>query len=204
MPKLDGTHLPERLRTRLDALKAGEEVAARDIRALLSHEQIDAMDAAWDEQQALRKKKAKTKEEEKELGRKTKREIHIEAYEQALQVAEGEVLAALKDRIKKNEMRAARIYLDGYCKALEEGKDRYQAETVANNDLKRAHLSKVGNVLGNMRDKEVRAMEDAIRAEMRKNMTADELEQLEAMEEHEKVLVKNRANAGGKAEKASK
>jgi hypothetical protein len=79
MPKLDGTHLPDRLSARLYAPKAGEEVAARDIRALLSDEQIKVMDAAWEVQQELRKKKAKTKDEEKALGWKTKREIHIEA-----------------------------------------------------------------------------------------------------------------------------
>lgn len=69
MPKLDGTHLPSRLAERLADLKAGKEVAARDIKALLNDEQIAAMDAAWAEQQALRKgKRARTKEEEKELG----------------------------------------------------------------------------------------------------------------------------------------
>ena len=82
MPKLDGTHLPQRLAERLADLKADKEVAARDVKALLNDEQIAEMDAAWKEQQALRKvKRARTKEEEQELGWKTKREIYIEAYE---------------------------------------------------------------------------------------------------------------------------
>jgi hypothetical protein len=82
MPKLDGTHLPERLAERLADLKADKEVAARDVKALLNDEQIAKMDAAWKEQQALRKvKRARTKEEERELGWKTKREIYIETYE---------------------------------------------------------------------------------------------------------------------------
>jgi hypothetical protein len=34
MPKLDGTHLPQRLAERLAELKAGKEVAARDVKAL--------------------------------------------------------------------------------------------------------------------------------------------------------------------------
>ncbi len=47
MPKLDGTHLPERLAERLADLKADKEVAARDVKALLSDDQIAAMEAAW-------------------------------------------------------------------------------------------------------------------------------------------------------------
>ena len=197
MPKLDGTHLPQRLSARLDALKAGEEVASRDIRALLSDAQIKVMDAAWEVQQVLRKKKAKTKVKEKALGWKTKREIHIEAYEQALKVAEDGELSALKDRMKNDEVRAAKIYLDGYFKALDGGKDRYQAYAVANNDLTRAHLGKVENVRVNSGDKEVCAIEDAICAEIRKNLMAIELG-------NEKVLLKSRGNSDGKAGKASK
>ncbi len=76
MPKLDGTHIADRLRTRLDELLRGEEVAARDMKSLLTDEQIAAMDAAWAEQQALRKKKrARSKEEVEALGWKTKRDI---------------------------------------------------------------------------------------------------------------------------------
>ena len=93
MPKLDGTHLPERLAERLADLKADKEVAARDVKALLNDEQIAAMDAAWKEQQALRKvKRARTKEEEQELGWKTKREIYIDAYEKAFNQASDGVL----------------------------------------------------------------------------------------------------------------
>jgi hypothetical protein len=64
MPKLDGTHIAERLKGRLEELQQGKEVAARDLRALLTTEQAVAMDAAWAEQQELRKqKRARTKEE---------------------------------------------------------------------------------------------------------------------------------------------
>ena len=79
MPKLDLTHIAERLQERLADLKAGKEVAAREIRALLDDKQLAAMDVAWAEQQELRKeRRAKIA-----LGWKTKREIHIEAYENA-------------------------------------------------------------------------------------------------------------------------
>ena len=114
MPKLDGTHLPQRLEQRLADLKAGKEVAVRDVKALLSDEQIAAMDAAWAEQQALRKiKRARTKEEEQAYGWKTKREIYIETYERAVSEASDGLLEAYEERLDKAEVRAAKIYLDG-------------------------------------------------------------------------------------------
>lgn len=202
MPKLDGTHLPDRLATRLADLKTDKEVAARDVKALLSDAQVAAMDAAWEEQQALRKvKRARTKEEEKELGWKTKREIYIEAYEKALIEANADVGDAYGERLEKAEVRAARIYLDTYFAARDEGKESYQAHLAANNELKRAHLAKVETERMNARDKEIREMEEAIRAEIRKNMTPEELEQLEMLEEHEKALAKGRGRAGGRAGK---
>ena len=202
MPKLDGTHLPQRLVERLTVLKTDKEVAARDVKALLSDEQIAAMDEAWEEQQVLRKvKRARTKEEEKELGWKTKREIYIEAYEKAITEANEDFGDAIKERMEQAEVRAARIYLDTFFAARDEGKETYQAHLAANNELKRAHLAKVENERMNARDKEVWAMEDAIRAEIRKNMTPQELEQLEILEEHEREVAKGRGKAGGRAGK---
>ena len=168
---------------------------------MLNEEQIEAMDAAWQEQQELRKiKRARTKEEEQELGWKTKRDVYIEAYEKALIEANEDVGDAFDDRLRKSEVRAARIYLDTFFAARDDGKDTHQAHLAANNELKRAHLAKVENIRMNARDQEVWAMEDAIRAEIRKNMTPAELEQLEILEEHEKALnnaeAKTRVRAG--------
>ncbi len=205
MPKLDGTHLPQRLEQRLADLKKDKEVAARDVKALLSEEQVAAMDAAWKEQQALRKvKRARTKEEEKELGWKTKREIYIEAYEKALSEANDDQVDAWTKKLRDAEIRQARIYFENYGKARDEGKDIQTAKNIANNALTAAGLSRLdGQVVGHLskRDKEVWAMEDAIRAEIRKNMTPEELEQLEMLEEHEKALAKGKGKAGGRAGK---
>ena len=200
MPKLDGTHLPERLSERLADLKAGDEVAVRDVKALLSDEQIAAMDEAWIEQQALRKtKRARTKEEEQELGWKTKREIYIEAYERALDESSAGLLEAYEERLYKLEVRAAKIYLDTYFAARDEGKEAYQAHMAAKNELKRAHLARVENSETDAMSRrylEMEAMEDAIRTEIRKNMTSDELEQFELLEEYEQALKKNKGKAG--------
>lgn len=198
MPKLDGTHLPQRIANRLADLKAGEEVAAKDIKALLSDKQLAAMNAAWAEQQKLRKlKRPRTKDEEKELGWKSKRDVHIEAYEAALRDAQDGLLGSLQKRQTEKETRAASIYLDSFFAAQDEGKDRYQAHLAANNELKRAHLAEVENERISARDKEVKGMEDALRAQIRKNMTAEELEQLELLEEYE-------ANDAEKVKKAGK
>jgi hypothetical protein len=144
MPKLDGTHLPGRLAERLADLKADKEVAARDIKALLNDEQIAAMEAAWAEQQALRKvKRARTKEEEKELGWKTKREIHIEAYERAVKEANDGVLKEFERLQMEATKRQMRIYIDTMAEALKAGKDEDVAKNLANNALTQAKLNRM-------------------------------------------------------------
>lgn len=192
MPKLNGTHLPQRLAERLADLRAGKEVAARDLKVLLNDEQIAAMNAAWGEQQTLRKqKRARTKEEEIELGWKTKREIQIEAYERAIAEADAAILATLEGLKRKAEVRQAKIYLDSYFKATKEGKAPDVARNLANNDLTRAGLKRIdGQVVGyqSKRDREVWEMEQQILGRIRSEMTAEELEQLELAEEHEKAI----------------
>jgi len=108
MPKLDGTQIVERLHGRLEELREGKEVAARDLKALLTSGQVAAMDAAWAEQQELRKqKRARTKEEEAALGWKTKREIQIEAYERAIAEADDGMLDTLEELQRKDQVRQA-------------------------------------------------------------------------------------------------
>ena len=194
MPKLDGTHLPQRLAERLADLKADKEVAARDIKALLSDEQIAAMDAAWEEQQALRKvKRARTKEEEQELGWKTKREIYIEAYEKAFDEASDGVLKELERLQLEATKRQMRIYFETLNEALKEGKEKRVAENLANNALTRAGLrrmdgQKIGTEGLTRRDREIREMEDAIIEKAVSEMDDYEREQYELGQAYEKAL----------------
>ena len=194
MPKLDGTHLPERLMQRLADLKADKEVAARDVKALLSDEQIAAMDEAWEEQQALRKiKRARTKEEERELGWKTKREIYIEAYEKAFNEASDGVLEELERLQLEATKRQMRIYFATLDEALKEGKEKRVAENLANNALTRAGLRRMdGQMVGteglSRRDREIREMEDAILKKAVSEMDEHEREQYELSQEYEKAL----------------
>lgn len=194
MPKLDGTHLPERLAQRLADLKADKEVAARDVKALLSDEQIAAMDAAWEEQQALRKvKRARTKEEERELGWKTKREIYIEAYERAVAAANDGLVEEFERLQLEATKRQMRIYFETIDEAIKDGKQKRVAENLANNALTQAGLRRMdGQKIGaeglTRRDKEIRAMEDAILKKAVSEMDDYEREQYELSQEHEKAL----------------
>ena len=194
MPKLDGTHLPQRLAERLADLKANKEVAARDLKALLTDEQIAKMEAAWTEQQALRKvKRARTKEEEQELGWKTKREIYIEAYEKAFNEASDGVLEELERLQLEAIKRQMRIYFETLNEALKEGKEKRVAENLANNALTRAGLrrmdgQKVGTEGLSRRDREIREMEDAILKKAVSEMDEYEREQYELSQEYEKAL----------------
>jgi hypothetical protein len=196
MPKLDGTHLPERLANRLADLQSGKEVSARDIKALLNDEQVNAIQTAWSDQQALRKaKRARNKDEELALGWKTKRDIYIEVYELALMQAKANEQPAVEKRMQDAEVRQGRIYLEALGAALDAGKTNSQARALANNELTRNGMSRLDGAFvrsASKRDREVWNMEDALKAEIRKHMSAEELEQLEQLEEHEDTVAKRK------------
>lgn len=203
MPKLDGTQIADRLQGRLEEMRRGQEVAARDLRALLTAEQQAAMDAAWAEQQELRKKKrARTKEEEIALGWKSKRDIHIDALIAALREAHENELAAWEKRLLDAEVRQGRVFFDELSEQLDAGVDMQTAKTRANNALTRAGLRRLdGQQIGMQglteRDREIRSMEDAIQQKAETEMDDYEREQLELLREHEKAVLANRKKRGG-------
>ena len=202
MPKLDGTQIADRLQGRLEEMRLGKEVAARDLRALLTAEQQAAMDAAWEEQQELRKKKrARTKEEEVALGWKSKRDIHIDALIAALREALANELAAWEKRLLDAEVRQGRVFFDELNKQVKDGVDMQTAKTRANNALTRAGLRRLdGQLIGTQgltpRDREIRAMEDAILQKAESELDDYEREQLELLREHEKAVLENRKKRG--------
>ena len=141
MPKLDATHLRGRIQRRLEQLEAGKRVAAKDIRAVLTAEQQIQLDSEWREQQLLRKqKRARTENEQVELGWKTKSEVMISVLKQALVVAEDGELEALEEKIKRKEVRQARIYFDALKEAEQKGKTGQAARDYADNALVRVGL----------------------------------------------------------------
>lgn len=167
MPKLSITHLPTRLKERLERLERGEEVAVKDIKSLLSDEQIKRMSNAWAEQEALRKthKRPKTEEEAKAIGWKTKLQVRIEAYKQAIKETDDGLVEGIKKLQKEREVKAARIWLDTVFNA-KEGADKLSAGNIA---LTRAGFNK-GNSSTTKRDREVWAMEEALLKNSNENL----------------------------------
>lgn len=148
MPKLDGTHMVERLAKRIAELEAGEEVAAKDIRALLTDEQQQNLNNAWAAQEQLRlAKKARTDDEKKALGWKTKREVRLEIFREALSDAKSCELDAWRMKLKKADVRQSIIYFDALNEAEKAGKDKQAAQTFANNELTRARLKRMDDLM---------------------------------------------------------
>lgn len=191
MPKLNEIQVADRLKTKLENLRDGREVSARDLRALMTAEQIAAIDVAWTKQQALRKlKRARTKEEEKTLGWRSKREIQIEVLEQIVRRADDRMLDAMTELQQKSRARRARIYLDSFTKTRAAGKTEAEAQSIANNDLTRAGLRRLdGKVVGhtNQRDREIWEMENQLREQLKIEMSLEQLEQIELLGEHERA-----------------
>ena len=192
MPKLDDTHLADRLKKRIAELEADKEVPLKDIRAVLTEAQLAAIDAAWAEQQLLRKgKRARTEQEQQELGWRTKRDIRLDVLRQAVELAEDNLVDEYKKKQKKTETRRNKIYLNAYFGALKQDKPRSQAANWANNELTRAGLNRLDGARvssTSQRDKEVRELEAKLKGEIKKNMTAAELEQQEILEEYEAIV----------------
>ena len=154
MPKLDGTHMVERLTKRIAELEAGKEVAAKDIRALLTNAQIEELNNAWTVQEKLRLgKKARTEEEKEMLGWKTKREVRLEIFRKALNDAKSGEVAAWKMKLRDANIRQLRIYFDALNEAEKAGKDKREAQIFANNELTRAGLKRMDEMVAAIENK---------------------------------------------------
>lgn len=196
MPELDDTHTGQRLQRRIAELEAGNEIAKRDVYAVLSEQQQQELESELAAQQALKRQgRARTDDEKKALGWKTIREVRIEVLKRALAQAETSELDALKQKQHDAEVRRARIYVEAYFEARKAGKTEHVAHTWANNELTRAGLSRMdGRVVGdrNARDKAVRELEEGLVQRARSEMPAYELEQLELLEAHLKAVAVKR------------
>lgn len=196
MPELDDTHTSLRLQRRIAQLEAGEEIAKRDIYAVLNEQQQHELDSELAAQKALKvQNRARTEEEKTSLGWKTIRAVRIEALKRALAQAEMHELDALKGKQLDAEVRRSRIYLGAYFEARKLGKAEHVAHTWANNELTRAGLSRMdGRVVGDRstRDKVVRELEEELRRRARSEMPVHELEQLELLEAHLKAVASRR------------
>ena len=194
MPKLNHFQIKARLEARLAELESGVEIEARDIKVLLTDEQNELLDRLWDEQQLIRTThKTKSKAEADGLVWKTKKEIRIDVYKQAIAEANNSALDEILKEQEASEVRAAKIFMDAYFEALDKDKDGMVAGNIA---LVRNGFKRIDNEtrrLGlNERDKEILAMESAIKDRIIKEMSADEFEQYQLAQEHENSINKAR------------
>ena len=182
MPKLNTEQLMARMQKRIHQLELGEEVAAKDIKALLSAEQQQQLVDALAAQVELKKiQRARTDAEKQALGWKSIREVRLDVLRAALTAANDGLLEDYERRLKEKEVRQANIYLREYSEARKSNKEIFAAQGAANNALTRAALPRVdGQDVNSMskRDREVFAVEAQLKERMRSQMTAEELEQL--------------------------
>ena len=168
MPKITKAQRYEKLREQLADLKAGKEVARRKMEVALTATQLKAIDSRWNKQLKLREKvKARTKAQQQAAGYKTIREVQIEVYAEALDAQDP--LTILQKELSDKETKRAKIYMKSYTTARKEGKEKYQSESIANNDLTRAHLRRydgVDNTYKNKRDKEVFELEAQLKKQL--------------------------------------
>jgi len=193
MPKLNATHLPERLKEAIEQLEGGEEVEAKKNKTLLTAEQQQALEDAWNEQQELRKKHKppKTEEEKQKIGWKDKREVRIQIYKQAYKQTQANLVDDIKELQRQREAKANRVFMDAWSEALAEGKDKWSATSAGNIAVTRAGFSPANSRV-NKRDKEVFELEEHLRKQFEAEMTDEEREQLELLKEHEKAVIKRK------------
>ncbi len=199
MPKLNTEQLMERIQKRIHQLELGEEVAAKDIKALLSAEQQQQLVDALAAQVELKKnKRARTDAEKQALGWKSIREVRLDVLRSALNAANDGLLGDFERRLNEKEVRQANIYLREYSDARKADKGVFAAQGAANNALTRAALPRIdGQDVRSVskRDSEVFEMEEELKRRIRSEMAAEELEQLdmlEGVERHEKTPRKAR------------
>jgi hypothetical protein len=185
MPKLNDTHLPERLKEAIKQLEAGVEVEAKKNKTLLNTKQQKELDDAWTKQQVLRKqhKPPKTEEEKKKLGWKDKREVRIDIYKQALADLEENVFDIHLKQLDKEQAKATKAYLKGYFGATE----RQDKDSAGKISAQRAGFKVSSGTSMSKRDLEVRRIEEELLKQFEAEMTDEEREQLELLRETEKA-----------------
>jgi|688.fasta_scaffold727474_2 hypothetical protein len=185
MPKLNPTHLPERLKEAIKELEAGIEVEAKKNKTLLNAKQQQELDDAWTKQQALRKKHKppETDKEKKKIGWKDKREVRIEIYKQALAELEENIFDIHLKQLEREQAKATKAYLKGYFGATD-GQDKDSAGKIA---VQRAGFM-VSTTRGmSKRDLEVRRIEEELLKRFEAEMTDDEREQRDLLKETEEA-----------------
>ena len=130
--------------------------------------------------------------EEERFGWKSKRQVQIDVYRQAVLEAKKGALAEFELERQRVEVRRSKIYLDNIFAAKDADMN---SQAVANNALTRAGLRRYDGQLvstTNKRDRAVWALEAELQARTNAELTADEREQQDIWAEHEAALKRRR------------
>lgn len=128
---------------------------------------------------------------EERFGWKTKREIRLDLLRAILDKLNETLLDELEKEQFKRKVKAARVFMDAFCKARDEGKNAYSEANIA---LQRAGFPRTDyrSRGSSKRDREVREMEEALLKRFEAEMTEEEREQLAMSREFDKDAGKRR------------
>ncbi|MFC1779103.1 hypothetical protein ACFLZU_02010 [Thermodesulfobacteriota bacterium] len=169
-----------RLQQRIKELEDGKTIDANHINVLLSEERQSEFDREWQHQKQLRKIK---KPAALNSGWKTKREIRLELLRTTLAELQDNIVPDLEQEQKAKQVRAARVFMDAYSAAAEEGKNARAAANAAlqRNGFEREDILRRRGC--GMRDVEVLEMEELLIERFKATLTQEELDQLRMLEE---------------------
>ena len=196
MPKLDDTHLEQRIAEQIKRLEEGHDLVVRDVKAVLSVAAVAQVEAEWLSQQQLRKgKRARNDEERVALGWLSKRDLYLKALKSDLEQARANASAAFNKKLQDATVRQTRIYFDALKQAEKDGKTEYSAKAFANNELTRSGLRRMDGAdsgYNDKRDREVKQMED----ELREQLKTDEDREQERLMNQQNELDRARSGRG--------
>ena len=187
MPKINNTHIAERIAEHIERMERGLEVEAKKDKTLLNETQQHALKTALEHQRQLKKsnKRPKTQAEKDAMGWKEIRDVRLEFYKQTLEELKTNAVDDILELQQKREAKGNRVFMDAWNKASADGKDRYSAISAGNIALTRAGFTPQHSVGLTKRDRELRDMENALLKQFAAEMTEEEREQRAILKEHE-------------------
>ena len=194
MPKLNNTHLPERIQEHIAKMERGEEVEAKKDKTLLNEQQQKELKEALAQQQQLKKthKRPKTQEEKVAIGWKEIREVRLRIYKQALEELNANVVDDIQNLQKQRETQAAKIFMEAWSKAGKEGKVGNSAVSTGNIALTRAGFGIPQSSMLTKRDREIGALEEGLLKQFENKLSNAQKEQLDLVREHDKAVKKRK------------
>jgi hypothetical protein len=187
MPKINNTHIAERIAEHIERMERGLDVEAKKDKTLLNETQQHALKTALEHQRLLKKsnKRPKTQAEKDAMGWKEIRQVRLDIYKQALQELNDSAVDDMLELQQKREAKGNRVFMDAWGKASADGKERYSAISAGNIALTRAGFTPQHSVGLTKRDRELRDMEDALLKQFAADMTEEERDQRAILKEHE-------------------